>query len=85
MDFPYGNYLDRYINTKNANRFFNEDEMVWLNKYKEGNNHNIDLNNLRVSKAKYLYYKIREKLIIGCVVGVALIFGLYIIFYRKNK
>ena len=31
------------------------------------------------------YYKIREKLIIGCVVGVALIFGLYIIFYRKNK
>ena len=31
------------------------------------------------------YYKIREKLIIGCVVGVACIFGLYIIFYRKNK
>ena len=31
------------------------------------------------------YYKIREKLIIGCVVGVALIFGLYIVFYRKNK
>ena len=31
------------------------------------------------------YYKIREKLIIGCVVGIALIFGLYIIFYRKNK
>lgn len=31
------------------------------------------------------YYKIREKLIIGCVVGVALVFGLYIIFYRKNK
>ena len=31
------------------------------------------------------YYKIREKLIIGCVVGIACIFGLYIIFYRKNK
>ena len=31
------------------------------------------------------YYKIREKLIIGCVVGVACVFGLYIIFYRKNK
>ena len=31
------------------------------------------------------YYKIREKLIIGCVVGVACIFGLYIVFYRKNK
>ena len=31
------------------------------------------------------YYKIREKLIIGCIVGVALIFGLYIVFYRKNK
>ena len=30
------------------------------------------------------YYKIKEKLIIGCVVGVALIFGLYIIFYRKK-
>ena len=31
------------------------------------------------------YYKIREKLIIGCVVGIACIFGLYVIFYRKNK
>ena len=31
------------------------------------------------------YYKIREKLIIGCVVGVACVFGLHIIFYRKNK
>ena len=30
------------------------------------------------------YYKIREKLIIGCVVGVACVFGLYIIFYRTN-
>ena len=29
------------------------------------------------------YYKIREKLIIGCVVGVVLILGLYIIFYRR--
>ena len=30
------------------------------------------------------YYKIKEKLIIGCVVGVACVFGLYIIFYRKK-
>ena len=30
------------------------------------------------------YYKIKEKLIIGCVIGVALIFGLYIIFFRKK-
>ena len=29
------------------------------------------------------YYKIREKLIIGCVVGVVCILGLYIIFYRR--
>lgn len=60
LDFPHRNYLDRYINTKNANRFFDEDEMGRLNKYKEGNFHNIYLNNLRISKAKYLYYKIRE-------------------------
>ena len=60
LDFPHRNYLDRYINTKNANRFFDEDEMGWLNKYKEGNSHSIYLNNLRISKAKYLYYKIRE-------------------------
>ena len=31
------------------------------------------------------YYKIKEKLIIGCVFGIACVFGLYIIFYRKNK
>ena len=30
------------------------------------------------------YYKIKEKLIIGCVVGIACVFGLYIIFYRKK-
>ena len=30
------------------------------------------------------YYKIKEKLIIGCVIGVALIFGLYIIFFRRK-
>ena len=31
------------------------------------------------------YYKIKEKLIIGCVIGIACVFGLYTIFYRKNK
>ena len=30
------------------------------------------------------YYKIKEKLIIGCVIGVACVFMLYIIFYRKK-
>ena len=30
------------------------------------------------------YYKIKEKLIIGCVIGFALIFGLYITFFRKK-
>ncbi len=31
------------------------------------------------------YYKIKEKLIIRCVFSIACVFGLYIIFYRKNK
>ena len=31
------------------------------------------------------YYKIREKLIIGCVVGIVCFLGLYITFYRRNK
>ena len=31
------------------------------------------------------YYKIREKLIIGCIIGFVFFLGLYIIFYRKNK
>ena len=60
LDFPHRNYLDRYINTKNANRFFDEVEIGWLNAFKEGNSHNTYLNNLRISKAKHLYYKIRE-------------------------
>lgn len=61
ISFLHGNYLDRYINAKNANRFFDEIEMAWLNAFKKGgNSHNIYLNNLRISKAKYLYYKIRE-------------------------
>lgn len=61
VSIPHRNYLDRYINTKNANRFFDEIEMAWLNAFKEGgNSHNIYLNNLRISKAKHLYYKIRE-------------------------
>lgn len=61
LSIPHRNYLNRYINAKNANRFFDEVEMAWLNAFKEGgNNHNIYLNNLRASKAKYLYYKIRE-------------------------
>ena len=60
IGFLHGNYLDRYINAKNANRFFDEVEIGWLNAFKEGNSHNTYLNNLRVSKAKHLYYKIRE-------------------------
>ena len=60
INIPHRNYLDRYINAKNANRFFDEIEMAWLNAFKEGNSHNIYLNNLRISKAKHLYYKIRE-------------------------
>ena len=31
------------------------------------------------------YYKIREKLIIGCVIGIVCFLGLYITFYRRNK
>lgn len=60
VSIPHRNYLDRYINAKNANRFFDEVEMEWFNAFKEGNSHNTYLNNLRVSKAKHLYYKIRE-------------------------
>ena len=31
------------------------------------------------------YYHIREKLIIGCVIGIVFFLGLYILFHRKNK
>ena len=29
------------------------------------------------------YYQIREKIIIGCVIGVVCVIGLYITFYRR--
>ena len=60
IGFLHGNYLDRYINAKNANRFFDEVEMGWFSTFREGNSYNAYFNNLRVSKAKHLYYKIRE-------------------------
>lgn len=59
LDFPHRNYLDRYINTKNANRFFDEGMMKFLNVPKH-DTRNIFLNDLRIEKAKCLYYKIRE-------------------------
>ena len=55
----YKDYLIKHINERNAYRFFDEGMMKFLNVPKYDTK-NIFLNDLRIEKAKHLYYKIRE-------------------------
>lgn len=55
----YKDYLIKPINERNAYRFFDEGMMKFLNVPKYDTK-NIFLNDLRIEKAKHLYYKIRE-------------------------
>lgn len=55
----YKDYLIKHINERNAYRFFDERMMKFLNVPKYDTK-NIFLNDLRIEKAKCLYYKIRE-------------------------
>lgn len=55
----YKDYLIKHINERNTYRFFDEEMMKFLNVPKYDTK-NIFLNDLRIEKAKHLYYKIRE-------------------------